>query len=1196
MKSRRWLIWFAAPAAVAGGVVALAWLGEARLNRQNREVAEWVLRVGGEGDMDKRVRGNVGMMVPLSRWHPKLPRGVLRIRDINLEGKPVSDSDLRRLKGLYQLQTLNLARTKVTDAGLTHLAGLNNVLSPWDSLKSFRPVRYCSSLQSLDLRGTRVTDAGLGHLTGLPSLSWLYLGDCPVSGGGLAHLRGSPNLSTLDLGNTPVTDAGLSQLPGLFPHLHDLYLRDAPVGDDGLASLGGLRELHTLDLARTKVSDAGLPSLQALASKPSLCRLDLSQTGITDAGLPHLSRLTQLSELHLDGTKVTAAGIRELERALPACRGLHSQLDRRAAEWALRRGATVAVVSELRGREKTTKTVEDLPAGWISIRGLTFAGTPLRDADLSRLQGLPDLERLDLQRTQVTDAGLPYLKDMEKLRTLLLQATRVTDADFTYPFPGMKEGVRGCVMGDVEALRFVALGQARAGDPRSAQTFEQALQAACALQDSALKAYHLRAVAVAQAMAGDRTAATATLRQATLAADGIADTATKANVRATIAAAEQTYLRKAGPGQQTAASGSPPPHFRGAGDPRMGGRADQIPAGEVHGPALVVENSSAQPLQSVPVSLPLASLPGRVRPVGEKGQALPAQVDALPQGAEVALVVPHVPAGGTAVIRLQPGTVPHSRREAGRDRGFSLAGALRIEHNAGSPDLLSRVKLGGRVLGRLSLLQRQTLLPGSKDHWLPPRRIALTARYDGPVRTVCLLTAEGSGSRSGEGAFRATVRLDHYPAEEWLSTRLVDLANTGKAPWRCEIFLWLPYSVVAGYDADHQETNTPGMSLWHDRATDISYGGLAVSPETTISFWRDGPQRRQQHPDICAHLRRTLAPGQRLETGFGMAEVRIFGTRGSRNRPADSPARAKALVRVRFVPASRAPGAARTTPLIAFQRRGKVYTQRVSGGKFHLATPAQRSAWRAAVHTVLDPVSPDGEFRIVKREGRANWGRDPFYVVRQADGQAVNMDLGAHDSMDGNIVFFDGWLPDSRRFATWSQGMGPMRSTLQRKVLAIPPAGTIEYNGWTGPGSRTSIVLKPLFRWRADLPLCAVEGSFIGEETAEGRKWENSPPIPFLAVTSPVDVGTFRLAAAQPVVLTLAGKPFRGLSLVAPAFFEDDPVARRPSVEFSADGWWALLHRRTVAGKGTQVGYIVSLRTGVVRKLQGTQATFLTGR
>jgi squalene-hopene cyclase-like protein len=71
--------------------------------------------------------------------------------------------------------------------------------------------------------------------------------------------------------------------------------------------------LEALDLKSAKITDSGLPHLQNL---PQLRRLVL-EAAVTDAGLMHLRSLLQLEELSLKGTKVTDAGVQELQKALP---------------------------------------------------------------------------------------------------------------------------------------------------------------------------------------------------------------------------------------------------------------------------------------------------------------------------------------------------------------------------------------------------------------------------------------------------------------------------------------------------------------------------------------------------------------------------------------------------------------------------------------------------------------------------------------------------------------------------------------------------------------------------------------------------------------------------------------------------------------------------------------------------------------
>ncbi len=93
-----------------------------------------------------------------------------------------------------------------------------------------------------------------------------------------------------------------------------------PVGDTSLECLAGLTNLEELHLDGTEVSDAGLEHLQGLTK---LEELSLMHTEVSDAGLEHLKGLTNLRELWLIATQVTHDGVNGLEQALPKCCIVH---------------------------------------------------------------------------------------------------------------------------------------------------------------------------------------------------------------------------------------------------------------------------------------------------------------------------------------------------------------------------------------------------------------------------------------------------------------------------------------------------------------------------------------------------------------------------------------------------------------------------------------------------------------------------------------------------------------------------------------------------------------------------------------------------------------------------------------------------------------------------------------------------------
>ena len=109
-------------------------------------------------------------------------------------------------------------------------------------------------------------------------------------------------------------------LPTGLTNLKDLSLYDTQVTDVGLAALKDL-ELATLTIPSAATTDLGLKNYLASLKPPS--QLYLSEWKITDAGLIHLKQLNNLKRLDLIGTKITDAGVADLQMALTNCEITH---------------------------------------------------------------------------------------------------------------------------------------------------------------------------------------------------------------------------------------------------------------------------------------------------------------------------------------------------------------------------------------------------------------------------------------------------------------------------------------------------------------------------------------------------------------------------------------------------------------------------------------------------------------------------------------------------------------------------------------------------------------------------------------------------------------------------------------------------------------------------------------------------------
>lgn len=87
-----------------------------------------------------------------------------------------------------------------------------------------------------------------------------------------------------------------------------------PVSDEAIDASMRIRDMTELVLDGTRVTDAGV---RRLKEAPKLMLLGLVDTSVTDAALNDISAIKQLSWVYLKGSKVTPNGIRQLRRQRP---------------------------------------------------------------------------------------------------------------------------------------------------------------------------------------------------------------------------------------------------------------------------------------------------------------------------------------------------------------------------------------------------------------------------------------------------------------------------------------------------------------------------------------------------------------------------------------------------------------------------------------------------------------------------------------------------------------------------------------------------------------------------------------------------------------------------------------------------------------------------------------------------------------
>jgi hypothetical protein len=196
-----------------------------------------------------------------------------------------------------ELEEIYLWPCKLTDADLRLLVEfpkLRSVQLDLDSVadlhSAIRHVSKLHQLEELEIISFRITDDDIEPLCSLRKLNTLVLNVRKLTDQTLALLQRLPNLESLSISGGSFTRAGLDRLNKNLTHI----------------------SLHT-----SAVSDAELTCFQRL---PKLDWLLLGETTITDEGLASLKGMPRLTYFLFVSTNATAAGIRNIQQAMPNCR------------------------------------------------------------------------------------------------------------------------------------------------------------------------------------------------------------------------------------------------------------------------------------------------------------------------------------------------------------------------------------------------------------------------------------------------------------------------------------------------------------------------------------------------------------------------------------------------------------------------------------------------------------------------------------------------------------------------------------------------------------------------------------------------------------------------------------------------------------------------------------------------------------
>ncbi len=298
-------------------------------------------------------------------------KNLSRLEDLALDDTGLTEAALAHLEPLRSLQKLRLyTGHRVTDVGAAHLAKLKSLRQLTENLTvtdaGIESLASLPHLERLSLLQSKITIEGVKKIAGMKSLQWLFFYECPIGDEELAVMCDLPNLEFLTLAETQVSGDGLAQLARLpklsilsldfgardeqpagprpdlrevakLPHLKDLRLRGWGLDSNDLESIAAMPGLEELNVG-FPVDDQGA---QQIASLRNLTSLEISNGVLTDVGVKHLSNLRKLTFLDLTGhfsdrgleslaqlkllwgfqvrsPYITTAGLRALERQLPA--------------------------------------------------------------------------------------------------------------------------------------------------------------------------------------------------------------------------------------------------------------------------------------------------------------------------------------------------------------------------------------------------------------------------------------------------------------------------------------------------------------------------------------------------------------------------------------------------------------------------------------------------------------------------------------------------------------------------------------------------------------------------------------------------------------------------------------------------------------------------------------------------------------
>ena len=252
--------------------------------------------------------------------------GCTELTNLYLSGTKVDDGSVAVIKRFTNLTDLIIGQTDITEKGVEELANAlpgcriqyGYTVEPATDADR-KAAEYVLSLDAKVYVNGTVWDGkglpkGLFRLTGVNMFTQKKITDA-----GLANFKGCTNLRTLSLPSgdgDEVTATGLANFKDC-KTLSLLFLVSPRLRDADLASFKDCTNVKNLLISCPQVGNAGLAHFKDCAN---LTSLDISGIAVSDACIDTLKRFTKLKTLQAKKTKLTADGVKAIQKALPGCR------------------------------------------------------------------------------------------------------------------------------------------------------------------------------------------------------------------------------------------------------------------------------------------------------------------------------------------------------------------------------------------------------------------------------------------------------------------------------------------------------------------------------------------------------------------------------------------------------------------------------------------------------------------------------------------------------------------------------------------------------------------------------------------------------------------------------------------------------------------------------------------------------------